>query len=139
MRYESKVRGGAAAVLGLVLLAGVALGVAMDRTMFSQEAINAADPSSSTTQSAEPPNEWVIDRLDLSDAQRASVDSVVTHYGIQMSAFQKEFRPRYRAIVDSTTRALKALLDPDQQVRYDSLERRSREWRERNRTEAAGQ
>lgn len=136
MSYEARVRGGAAAVLGLVLFAGVVLGVAVDRTLLSRPETGGPPEGSAEVGRAEPPNEWVIDRLDLSDEQRASVDSVVAHYGTQMSMFQKDFRPRYRAIVDSTTRALKALLTPDQRVLYDSLEERSRQWRERSRAEA---
>lgn len=139
MRYESKVRGGAAAVLGLVLFAGAALGIAVDRIVLSEDEAISGEDEGREVRPAEPPNEWVIDRLDLSDVQRSAVDSVVAHYGVLMSAFQKEFRPRYRAIVDSTTRALEALLTPEQQIRYDSLEERSRRWRERSRAEPAAQ
>jgi hypothetical protein len=132
MNQELKVRGGAAAVLALVFVAGTAVGLAWNR--------NGADASPEAVQATQdepqgriqPPNGWIIDRLDLSSEQKVGVDSVLDHYGARMSGLQKSYRPRYRALVDSTVQALRGLLTEEQLDRYDSLEALSERRRSRD-------
>jgi len=130
------VRLGAAAVLAAVFGLGTAAGIALD----GNEGATSPDDSGVRATTAprdrtEPPNEWIIDRLNLSVEQRAQVDSVVAYYGSRMSALQKQYRPQYRAIVDSTDGALKSLLDGGQLIRYDSLSAAAARWRARNRSD----
>lgn len=132
MNQELKVRGGAAAVLALVFVAGTAVGLAWNR--------NGADTGPEAVQATQdepqgriqPPNGWIIDRLDLSSEQKVEVDSVLDHYGARMSGLQKSYRPHYRALVDSTVLALRGLLTEEQLDRYDSLEALSERRRSRD-------
>ena len=119
---DTTVRVGAAAVLTVVFGAGTALGFAIDRDR-AAAAVEPSETSQSVTRErAEPANDWIIDHLDLTADQRGRVDSVVEHYRARMSELQKEYRPQYRAIVDSTHRAVRALLSQEQRDEYESLE-----------------
>ena len=121
MSRELRIRVGAAAVLMLVFGAGIALGFSLDGR--GQPSVQSTLPSlGPLADDASAPSDWIVDRLDLSAQQRAAVDSIVQHYGAKMGALQKKYRPLYRAIVDSTADALRALLDEHQRATYDSLE-----------------
>jgi hypothetical protein len=135
-RRETAIRFGAAAALAALFAAGTALGMALERNRPVADSASEL-PQPLRRDRPEPPNAWTIDRLDLTQDQRARVDSVVRHYGARMSALQKEYRPRYRSIVDSTHGALKVLLSPEQEVRYDSLTAAAERWRARNRSDRA--
>lgn len=132
MNQDLKVRGGAAAVLALVFVAGTAVGLALDRNGSEGEPSVAEAADSAPQDRAQPPNGWIIDRLDLSAEQQTAIDSVVEHYGTRMSDLQKAYRPHYRALVDSTVQALRELLNPEQLDRYDSLEAVSERRRSRD-------
>jgi hypothetical protein len=122
MNRDLKVRGGAAAVLAVLFAAGTALGIAVAR----ERRAGADDPVPAegrvSAGRAEASQDWMIDRLELTPAQRSAVDSVVEHFGARMSSLQKEYRPRYHAIVDSASQSLRSLLDEEQRARYDSLQ-----------------
>ena len=124
MNRDLKVRGGAAAVLVVLFAAGTAFGLAVGRTVGEAGGTPGSGPLDGPLSlgPSEPSKEWIVDRLDLSPVQRIAVDSVVEHFGHRMSSLQKEYRPRYRAIVDSASHALRALLTEEQRVRYDSLQ-----------------
>lgn len=136
---ESRVRLAAAVTLLGVFAAGAALGFALER----YEAPIRSEPGETVRADREDragaPNDWIIDHMDLTARQRVQVDSIVSHYGSRMSRFQKEYRPKYQAIVDSTDRALRALLTPQQIVRYDSLTVVSARWRARRHLEEQAQ
>lgn len=118
-RRSTRVRLAAGAVLGVTFTAGLALGFALDRGASS---ITADGTANADSQPEAPPNDWIVDRLEMADAQRATVDSIVDHYGMMMSDLQREVRPRLRAVVDSANRALRGALTEAQLVQYDSLE-----------------
>jgi hypothetical protein len=122
MNRDLKVKGGAAAVLAILFAAGIALGFAVAR----DQALTVGDPASDdgnlSAGRPQPPEDWMIDHLELDPVQRAQVDSVVEHFGARMSSLQKEYRPRYRAIVDSAAHALRGLLTEEQLAQYDSLQ-----------------
>jgi hypothetical protein len=122
MNHDLKVRGGAAAVLLILFAAGTALGLAVGGEPRTPEAAPMPGEGRVSAGRSEPSEEWIVDRLDLTPAQRTAVDSVVAHFGARMSSLQKEYRPRYRAIVDSASQALRDLLNEEQQARYDSLQ-----------------
>jgi hypothetical protein len=122
MNRDLKVKGGAAAVLAILFAAGMALGFAMadDGSRGVLDPLAAEGPVA--VGRSQPPQDWMIDQLDLTPPERAAVDSVVEHFGARMSSLQKEYRPRYRAIVDSASHALRALLTAEQRALYDSLQ-----------------
>jgi hypothetical protein len=122
MNRDLKVRGGAAAVLAILFAAGTALGLAVARERRPGEDDFMPAEGLVSAGRSQPSQDWMIDRLALTPAQRTAIDSVVEHFGARMSSLQKEYRPRYRAIVDSASQALRALLDEEQRARYDSLQ-----------------
>ncbi len=135
---DAAVRLGAATVLTVVFAAGTALGFAIDR---DDERAGLEPPGVTREEGqrrAGRPSDWIIDRLDLSSGQRERVDSVVDHYGALMSALQHEYRPQYRAIVDSTDHALREILSEGERARYDSLSVAAARWRARNRSNGRG-
>ncbi len=136
---DSRVRLTAAGILLGVFVAGATLGLTLDRyeTPTRSEAGETVRVDGGDRAGA--PSEWIIDRMDLTAQQRIQVDSIVSHYGSRMSRFQKEYRPKYQAIVDSTDRALRTLLTPEQTVRYDSLTVVSARWRARRHLEEQAQ
>lgn len=136
---ESRVRLTAAVILFGVFAAGTVLGFALDRYEAPIRSEAGETVRADREDRAGAPSEWIIDRMDLTVRQRDQVDSIVSHYGSRMSRFQKEYRPKYHAIVDSTDRALRALLTPEQIVRYDSLTVVSARWRARRHLEEQAQ
>ena len=122
MNRDLKVKGGAAAVLVVLFAAGTAFGLAVGRNGGEARGTPGPIDGPLSLGPSEPSKEWIVDRLDLTPVQRVAVDSVVEHFGHRMSSLQKEYRPRYRAIVDSASQALRALLTEEQRARYDSLQ-----------------
>lgn len=132
---DKRVRLAAGAIVGATFMGGVALGFVLDR------GVAQASPDRERTRVVEappppPPNEWIIDRLELSGEQRESIDSVIAHYGMVMTSLQREYRPRFRTVVDSATLGVRGVLTPDQIVQYDSLEAEMQ--RRRNRGNGSG-
>jgi hypothetical protein len=122
MNRELKVKGGAAAVVLVLFAAGTALGLALGQSQSEAGGLSAPIEGRLSLGASEQSKEWIVDGLDLTPDQRAAVDSVVEHFGHRMSSLQKEYRPRYRAIVDSASQALRSLLTDEQRARYDSLQ-----------------
>jgi hypothetical protein len=61
------------------------------------------------------------DELNLSTAQRAAVDTILTAKHRAIAALVKPIRPELDSISDEATRRIKARLDPDQQVTFDRM------------------
>lgn len=122
---EFQVRFAAGAVLVLVFAAGTALGLVLARNPQPapppEVAVEPSAPEFESARPTQPPNGWIIDRLELEAPRRVLVDSVLDHFGATMSRIQKDYRPRYRAVVDSTNQAIRELLTEEQRARYDSM------------------
>jgi hypothetical protein len=118
---QTKVRLAAGAILGVTFFGGLAVGLAFDRGV-GQAVTDPEMRRDSRRENTPPPSGWIVDRLELTDAQRANVDSVVAHFGSHMGDLQREYRPRFQAVVDSTSRALRSALTPEQLAHYDSIE-----------------
>jgi hypothetical protein len=69
-------------------------------------------------------------RLELSDAQRDSVRSILVRERARADTLYGEFRPRLRARMDSSTAAVESVLTPEQRAEWHRIraERRGR-WR----------
>ena len=67
--------------------------------------------------------------LDLSTAQRATVDSILERHRGELDRFWAGPGQQLRVIVDSTRNEIRAVLTPTQRAKYDSMltERRRRE------------
>ena len=67
-----------------------------------------------------------LDRLDLTAAQRASIDSILERRRAQLDAFWSGPGQQVRLIVDSTRNEVRAVLTPAQRAVYDSIGERHR-------------
>jgi len=120
------------AILLLVFVAGLAVGVAVDRQVAAAADAPAPAPPVMTetpedpeerAAAEDPPRErrMMIERVGLAPDQKLQVDSIVAVMGSLMSDLQKDYRTRYWAVVDSTRASLRQTLTPEQAVMYDSL------------------
>ena len=135
---NARVKWGAAAAFVVVFGGGMALGFALDRGIVAAPSA----PTESALTSEPDKNDssgsgWIIDQIEMGPEQRARVDSVLGHYGKRMTELQKSFHPRYRALVDSTNQALRALLDEEQAARYEELERERKAERDRQNADSS--
>ncbi len=70
---------------------------------------------------------YVFEQLDLTDEQRARIDSVLEVRHAQVDAFWDSAGPRLREIVDSTRAGIKDVLTPEQRDEYERLLQEARE------------
>jgi hypothetical protein len=61
------------------------------------------------------------DELGLSDAQRASVDTILNAKHRAIAELDKPIRPQMDSISDAATRGIRARLDPSQQATFDRI------------------
>jgi Spy/CpxP family protein refolding chaperone len=120
------------AVLALVLAAvgGVAAGVALDQSMSQSRHLGFLARG---TAFRPPPNRHprseLLDRLDasldLTQAQRVRVDSVLARREADMRALRDQVRPRFDSIAGRTRTDLLQILTPKQRERFEELGRRA--------------
>jgi Spy/CpxP family protein refolding chaperone len=70
-----------------------------------------------------PPTRETFDRLGLTTAQRASVDSIFAARRAQIDTFWQGPGQRLRSILDSTAIDVRAALDSAQRVKFDAMQR----------------
>lgn len=63
----------------------------------------------------------IVDNVGLSAVQKSVVDSLVVFRRQHMSDLDKEFQPRYWALIADLREEIKQILTDDQRVRYDVL------------------
>lgn len=143
-------------ILLLVLVSGAVLGVAVDHSLEARAAASAGssrEGGSPRTEEGRAEEEGqpsgrrrlIVEQVGLTEAQKAQVDSIFTHYRQEVRAlqdelqaeFQEAFNPRYRGLVGETRDRIKEVLTPEQRVVYDSLlvehdRRRAEQRRERD-------
>lgn len=133
-----------AMVLVLVFASGALVGMAFARGMSNDGEDEVADARSDDRdrdrdEDADDRPRRIYERVGLRTGQEERIDSILDHHRAALRALEAEFRddyeqmrqlqkqyrdaysPRYWAIVDSTRAAIKAVFDPDQAARYDSL------------------
>lgn len=129
---------GAATALVLVFAAGVAAGVALDRTWLAPEEATAgasraeADGDDGKRKEGREDRErTVIERfseeLELTRSQRTRIDTILAHFRDRMHEMWSEVRPRYESMVDSARTRIIEVLDEEQARRYRELLERERE------------
>ena len=62
-----------------------------------------------------------IDRVGLSAVQKTTVDSLYFFYGQRLSDLNRDFQPRFRAVMNDFRVELRQILTEDQRVMYDLL------------------
>jgi Spy/CpxP family protein refolding chaperone len=130
-------------ILFLVLVAGSALGIAVDRRLEARATgrqgewrgsgqERAGDTRTGGERQGDEPSgrgRLIVEQVGLTEAQKAQVDSIVAHYRREMRDLQEElqtelqaaYMPRYRGLVEQTRVEIKSLLTPQQVSMYDSL------------------
>lgn len=122
MSQEIRVRVVTAFVLLLVFGAGFSVGLVVDEPWAeTAAAADASNDEAKKESDGRSTHERIIDRIDLTADQRAEVDSLVGYYHTRMIEFQREYRPKYWEIVDSSRAAIARVMEPDQAAVYDSL------------------
>jgi Spy/CpxP family protein refolding chaperone len=123
--FESlgRVRAQGLALLFLAFVVGVLGGMALERLR-------------TTRRAPRPPGEWVgmrpgtsvmppvFERLDLSEEQRARIESIMRESRPLTDSVLQASLPRLRAIRDSVRLEIRAVLTPEQQERFDAIEHR---------------
>jgi Spy/CpxP family protein refolding chaperone len=127
IRRPGRTRLLAGLVMLLIGLTGVALGVALDRAMVRWRIAGAfmgrRPPGSPHSPDV---RKWVEERLDrkldLTDAQRVQLDSILARREQEMRALMRENRPKFEAIAERTRREITALLTPEQQEKFSKMD-----------------
>lgn len=124
------------AILALTLIAGVAAGFAMDRAVLRPDRSAAPQQSGGRDGGGRRNNRYesmLYERLNLTPAQRARIDSVLERGRRETDAYWDRVEPQLRAIVDSMRADIRATLTEEQRAKYDSLRAERRKSRERDR------
>lgn len=120
-----RVRIAAVGTLVMVFGAGLVMGLALDRSVAQaapeEPAATGSEPDSDPEEERNQRRGWIIERVDLSEAQRGEVDAVLEQFRERISRLAEDHQTRYWATVDSTRDVLRAILDEDQRAMYDSL------------------
>ena len=131
-------------VLVLYSVVGVLAGVALDRYLLRPRHSPRSWPGmlesgpdggpgrfgtdSARRQGFESMRKRIVERmsgeLDLSADQRRQLDSILQDQGAAFEAIRHETEPRLRALVDSSMTAVKQILNPDQQAKWQRLRQR---------------
>ena len=105
----------AVAALGLTFAAGAAMGWGLGHP--------GGPGGHGPRRGPPPPTRETFDRLGLTAAQRASVDSIFAARRAQIDTFWQGPGQRLRFILDSTAIDVRAALDSAQRVKFDAMQR----------------
>jgi Spy/CpxP family protein refolding chaperone len=115
-------RGQAVLILALVATLGALVGIMADRVLARRGA--AATPST-VERTREPRGamvpgmrygEGLATRLDLSTAQRASIDSILAEDRLRARELTRQFQPQFRSLAEETRARVEAVLTPEQRA-----------------------
>jgi hypothetical protein len=103
-------------LVALTFVAGAAAGVIADR-MFGPKVVLRTSLGDMSA---------VLDRLDLTAEQRRQADSIVARSTPRTEAIMLDVAERLRAVADSVDAELRAVLEPGQRAKLDSMRRDAR-------------
>jgi hypothetical protein len=130
MERNARIRLTTAAILVLVFGSGALVGMAWDaggqETLAETATATGGSQVDGQAESEEEPRRRrMIDRIDLNEEQRASVDGIIDKHRKQLGELNDEFRdayyPRFYGVVENTRELIKNELTADQSAAYDSL------------------
>ncbi|MBW3552350.1 MAG: hypothetical protein KY466_02505 [Gemmatimonadetes bacterium] len=110
-------------------LVGALTGAAVDRVLSAEE----PDGRPRAERAEGERRSYVIDRIEMSPEQRASIDAILERRSERMRAVWHEVEPRLDAITDSARAEIMHVLTPDQRAQYERKleERRARRGKHR--------
>ncbi len=132
MEQNSRTRLTTAGILLLVFASGSLVGMAFDKGGDVSAAETPVEAEPAVEADAEGDGDGdanrgrrMIDRIELSDAQRASVDAIIEGHRARMDSLNAEFRatyyPRFYGIVDNTRGMIMEELTDEQAATYQGL------------------
>ncbi len=116
-------------LLAVTFLVGALAGTAIDRV--AREDAPGAESRDDRQEAGDRDRRYIIDRVDMSDVQRAAIDSILERRVRRMRAVWREVEPRLDAITDSARAEIMEVLTPEQEAEYEKLlDRRRRDRRD---------
>jgi Spy/CpxP family protein refolding chaperone len=115
IEYLGRARVQGIALLVVAFLVGVLAGAAGDRALARRHAWHPGPPGGPRPHGLPP----MLDNLELTEAQRTSIDSLFQSYRPRTEAAMRETMPRLRAVADSLHAAIREVLTPEQRTRFD--------------------
>ena len=114
-------------IFGVVLLlvcgAGVAVGVAIDRTMLYRQYGAAWTMQAPSSGAGEAIARQLARDLDLSSQQQIAVDSIIARQMTAYDSLRREYQPRVRTLMLATRAAIDSILTPLQRERLRAMSR----------------
>ncbi len=120
----TRVRAVGLGVLAVAFVMGVAVGVAGTRVLGADDGDRDRRRDDDGRRGG-----YVFEKLDLTETQRAQIDSVLEVRRMQVEAFWDTAGPRMREIVDSTRAGIEDVLTPEQRDEYERLLKEARDRR----------
>lgn len=125
----------AAIVVGVTLIAGILVGIGLDRAFFIHHGrpnpgVRRFDPPFGMMGRAPNPagrramRERFAHDLGLTADQQARIDTIMQHRMAAFDSIQQESRPRVRALIAATRAQIDSVLTPQQRDQYHALVRR---------------
>ncbi len=117
-------------VLAVTFIAGALTGAVIDRALTTDR------PASESRRDSDDDDDrdrsYIIDRVEMSRNQRATIDSILDVRVRRMRTVWREVEPRLDAITDSARAEIMGVLTPDQRAEYESMLNRHRGDGDRN-------
>ncbi|MFO7894888.1 MAG: hypothetical protein R6U63_14230 [Longimicrobiales bacterium] len=110
-------------LLAVTFIAGALAGAAVDRAVNSDSRVESRERQEDNDRE----RSYIIDRVDMSEGQRATIDSILDLRVHRMRAVWREVGPRLDAITDSTRSEIMDVLTPEQREQYESMLKRRRD------------
>lgn len=109
-------------VLAVTFIAGALAGAAVDRVLTAGE----PEPvEREKERDGDRSRSYVIDRVEMSEEQRAEIDEILEERAERMRSVWQEAEPRLRAVTDSARAEIMDVLTPEQRAEYErKLEKR---------------
>lgn len=112
-------------ILAVAFVAGALSGAAIDRAVSDDD--TSREPRQERADDDDDGRSYVIDRVEMTDVQRATIDSILDLRTHRMRAVWREVEPRLDAITDSARYEIMEVLTPEQRAEYENmLDRRRR-------------
>lgn len=115
-------------VLAVTFVAGALTGAAIDRAVTEDPGVEARSERRDDDDDDDG-RRYIIDRVEMSEGQRASIDSILERRVDRMQAVWREVEPHLDAITDSARTEIMSVLTPEQQAEYEAMLERRRQAR----------
>jgi Spy/CpxP family protein refolding chaperone len=121
------------AILAAHLLAGAAAGIALDRFVLHRRHMTYGEFGAVMDRGPGRPNssdlekrlaDRITNELSLTPDQRTRLDSILPRHTAAFDSLRREMRSRLRALVDSSSAEVEAILTPEQRAKWAEIRQR---------------